>query len=172
MHVVLETPRLTLGELDMAHLDFVAAMLADPGVMRYWPSCYSRDEAAEWIRKQQDRYATHGYGYWLVLLKESGEPVGQVGLVPMEIDRVEETAVGYMIHSPFWRRGYAFEAAAATRDYAFDVLGKQRLVAPIRPENFPSQAVARKLGMRPGKQILYAGLEHVVFSIAREQSES
>jgi RimJ/RimL family protein N-acetyltransferase len=155
----------------MADLDFVAAMLADPEVMRYWPSCCTRDEAADWIRKQQDRYATHGYGYWLVLLKESGQPVGQVGLVPTEIDRVEETALGYMIHRPFWRRGYGFESAAASRDYAFDVLGKQRLVAPIRPENFPSQALARKLGMKPGRQILCAGLEHVVFSLSRQSPE-
>ena len=104
-----------------------------------------------------------------MLLRESGEPVGQVGLVPMEIGRVEETAVGYMIHQPFWRRGYAFEAAAGCRDYAFDVLGKQRLVAPIRPENLPSQALARKLGMtpEPGRSILLADLEHVVFSLLR-----
>ena len=52
MRSVLDTSRLNLCEIDIADLDFVAAMLADPGVMRYWPSCCSRDESAEWIRKQ------------------------------------------------------------------------------------------------------------------------
>ncbi len=37
MTVILETPRLILCEMSLADLDFVAAMLADPEVMRYYP---------------------------------------------------------------------------------------------------------------------------------------
>lgn len=38
---ILETSRLVLREMSLADLDFVAAMLADPEVMRYYPKCYS-----------------------------------------------------------------------------------------------------------------------------------
>ncbi len=123
---VLETARLVLREMDLADLDFVAAMLAHPEVMRYWPRCYSREEAEDWVRWQQERYARHGHGYWLAIEKATGQPVGQAGLLTLVIDGVQEAALGYIVHRPFWRRGFAVEAAAASRDYAFETLGKRR----------------------------------------------
>ena len=168
MNPVLETSRLALRALDLADLDFVAAMLAHPEVMQFWPRCYSRDEAEAWIRRQQDRYAQDGHGYWLVLEQASGRPVGQAGILTLEIDGVAEAGLGYLIHRPFWQRGYATEAAAASCEYAFAALGKRRVVAPIRPENSGSQAVARKLGMQPERRTLYAGFDHLIFVLARE----
>ncbi len=43
------------------------------------------------------------------------------------------------------------------------------LVGPlgVRPENLPSQGVARKLGMAPEREALHAGLRHVVFAVRR-----
>ena len=46
MKPVLETPRLILREMSVADLDFIAQVLAHPEVMRFWPKCYDRDEAA------------------------------------------------------------------------------------------------------------------------------
>ena len=43
----LETPRLALREMSLDDLDFVAAMLGHPEVMRFYPKVYSRDEARE-----------------------------------------------------------------------------------------------------------------------------
>ncbi|HET9222137.1 MAG TPA: GNAT family N-acetyltransferase [Roseiflexaceae bacterium] len=167
MNPVLETSRLALRTLDLADLDFIAAMLAHPEVMRFWPRCYSRDQAEAWIRRQQDRYAQDGCGYWLAIDKASGHPVGQAGILILEIDGAVEAGLGYLIHRPFWQRGYATEAAAACCGYAFSALGKPRIVAPIRPENAGSQAVARKLGMQPERQTLYAGFDHLIFVLAR-----
>lgn len=168
MTVILETRRLILREMSPADLDFVADMLADPEVMRYYPKCYSREEAATWIGRQMNRYARHGHGLWLVLDKAGGQPVGQVGLLIQNLDGVEEKEVGYLIHRPFWRCGFATEAAMACRDHAFDVLGRQQVIALIRPENVPSQGVARKLGMTPGThRVRHSGLEHLVFSVSR-----
>ena len=164
---VLETPRLLLRELVPDDLDFVAAMLEHPEVMRYWPRPYSREEAAAWVRRQQERYARDGHGYWLAVERATGRPVGQAGLLTLEIDGVEEAALGYLIHRPFWRRCFATEAAAASRDYAFETLGKPRVIAPIRPENTPSQGVARKVGLTPERRTIYAGFEHLIFAAAR-----
>ena len=168
MQPVLETSRLVLRQLDLADLDFIAAMLAHPEVMQFWPRCYSRDEAEAWIRRQQDRYARDGHGYWLALDRASGQPAGQAGILTLEIDGVVEAGLGYLIHRPFWQRGYATEAAAACCEHAFAALGKQRIVAPIRPENAGSQAVARKLGMQPERRTHYAGFDHLIYTLARE----
>jgi RimJ/RimL family protein N-acetyltransferase len=167
--LILETPRLTLREMTRDDLDFVATMLADPEVMRYYPKCYDRDEAAEWIDRQLGRYRSHGHGLWLVSDRESGEPVGQVGLIPPRLDDVPEDEISYLIHRPFWRRGLASEAAAGVRDHAFDTLGRARVVSLIRPENVPSQGMAAKIGMvREAERLVEnAGLTHWVFAIDR-----
>ena len=167
MNHILETTRLTLREMTIEDLDFISSMLAHPEVMQYYPKCYSREEAEAWIRRQIDRYRSHGHGLWLASEKETREPVGQVGLAPQLVDGVEEAEVGYLIHRRFWRRGLASEAAAAVRDYAFAVLCKRRVISLIRPENVPSQGVARKIGMKAERQTIHAGLEHIVFALAK-----
>ncbi len=168
---ILETPRLALREMWRDDLDFVAAMLADPEVMRYYPKCYDRDEAAAWIDRQSDRYRSHGHGLWLAVGRETGEPVGQVGLVTPGLADVPEDEIGYQIHRPYWRRGLASEAAAGVRDYVFEVLGRAKVVSLIRPENVPSQGVARKIGMvrEPGRLVTQgqAGFAHWVFAAGR-----
>ena len=164
---VFQTDRLKAREMSMADLDFIAALLSDPEVMRFYPKCYSREEARGWIERQIRRYEVHGHGLWLVLDRRTEEPVGQVGLLLQKVDGEEEPEVGYLIHRPFWRRGYATEAARATRDHAFDVLGFPYVISLIRPENFPSRGVAGKLGMRPTRTTTFADLEHLVFTVAR-----
>src|SRR6185503_13291625 len=99
--MMIHTLRLMLRELTDGDLDFVAEMLADPAVMRYYPKCYSRAEAAEWIKRQRARYFSHGHSLWLVEARDHG-PVGQVGLVRQTVHGVEECEVGYLIHSAFW----------------------------------------------------------------------
>jgi ribosomal-protein-alanine N-acetyltransferase len=170
VRLILETPRLVLREMSLADLDFVAAMLAHLEVMQFWPKPFSRAEEVDWIRRQQERYARDGFGYWLALDKTTRQPIGQAGLLAQEIDGVAEVGLGYIIHRPFWRRGFATEAAAACRDCAFERLGKRRVITLVRPENVPSQGVALKLGMKLEKRVTFAGFEHLVFAVSRTES--
>ncbi|MCE9524628.1 MAG: GNAT family N-acetyltransferase [Planctomycetales bacterium] len=167
MKPILQTPRLLLREMHHADLDFLAEMLGDPEVMRYYPKTEDRAGAAANIQRQMDRYAQWGYGPWLVIHKETGEPIGRVGVIHQVVEGVGEAEVGYMIHRPFWRQGFAFEAAAACRDYVFNTLGRERVISLIRPENLPSQAVARKIGMQPEQEIMHHELRHIVFAMMR-----
>jgi RimJ/RimL family protein N-acetyltransferase len=161
---MIRTARLSMREMGHGDLDFVASMLADPEVMRYYPRCYSRDEARDWIDRQLGRYARGRHGFWLALDRSSGEPVGQAGLLVQELDGLEELGLGYLIHRPFWRRGLATEAARAWIDHARDGLGCGRVIALIRPENLPSRGVADKLGVRPEGTTLFHGFEHIVYA--------
>jgi RimJ/RimL family protein N-acetyltransferase len=166
MRPVLETPRLRLRELAAYDLDFVAAMLAHPEVMRFYPRPYSREEAEGWLKRQIERYAQHGHGLWLVE-ERGGAKVGQVGLVMQQVDGTDEPEVGYLVHRPFWRRGYASEAAIAARDYAFRERGYPYVISLIRPENEPSQGVARAMGMTPWKNTMRGDMPHIVFRADR-----
>ncbi len=167
MAVVLETQRLRLREIEPADLDFLVALLGDPEVMRYYPKPLDREGAAAWLERQRQRYARDGHGLWLVLDRVSGETLGQVGVLQQDLGDVVETEVGYLIARSHWRKGYAIEAARACRNWAFSSLGVDHVISLIRPENLPSQAVARSNGMTLERTIEWHGFTHHVFGIAR-----
>jgi RimJ/RimL family protein N-acetyltransferase len=169
---ILTTDRLSLREMSLDDdLDFIYSILSHPEVMRFYPKCYSRDESAEWISRQMERYKSDGCGLWLVEDKRTGTSIGQIGLVRREIDGVPLLEVGYLVARQHWRQGYASEAAAGCRDHAFTAFGQDRVIALIRPENLPSQGVAGKIGMQPGKLIEHAGMPHIVFFIERGKAQ-
>jgi len=68
--------------------------------------------------------------------------VGDCGLVIQEVDGIEELEVGYHFNRKYWGRGFATEAARACMDYAFERLGRRRVISMIRPDNAPSRRVA------------------------------
>ena len=164
---ILKTSRLAIREMTWDDLDFLARLLADEQVMRHYPKCCMRDEAKVWLGRIIERYAIHGHAFWLVSLQATGEPIGQVGLLLQQVDGTDEPEIGYMIHAQHWRQGYAVEAAAAVRDYAFGPLDKSRVVALIRPANIPSQRVALRVGLKPERLTRWHDADHLVFSLAR-----
>jgi RimJ/RimL family protein N-acetyltransferase len=164
---VLTTARLLLRQLVDDDLDFLAALLGDAEVMRHYPSPLDRDGARAWLERMQRRYAADGHALWLAIDTQRGEPIGQIGLCMQVVDGEREPELGYLVHRPFWRRGYAYEAASAVRDWAF-ARGHDHVIALIRPVNEPSQAVARKLGLRPTRHVTHAGLDHVVWRRDRD----
>jgi len=157
--------------MTMKDLDFIAAMLSHPEVMKYYPKLYSRDEAAEWIRRQQNRYAKDGYGLWLAINRENQNPIGQIGLVRHIIEGEVCDEIGYLIQRPYWRNYYATEAATAVRDYAFNALHMNTVCSLIRPENKPSLGVAKKLGMTPLKEVMFAGYVHVHLAVTKKSAK-
>lgn len=167
MSLICETERLSLRELVWSDLDFVAEVLSDREVMRFYPQPLDRDGAEQWLERQLTRYERDGHGLWLVTDRFNGEPLGQVGLAMQEVEGDRHPEIGYMIHRPFWRRGYASEAAAAARDYAFASLRYEYVISLIRPVNVPSQGVARKLGLQPVATVNFHGYEHQLFRLLR-----
>ena len=57
--------------------------------------------------------------------------------------------------------------AAAVRDLAFTTWDRPYVISLIRPVNVPSQAVARRIGMTPTRQVEFYGYEHVVWRVER-----
>jgi RimJ/RimL family protein N-acetyltransferase len=167
MHVILETARLRLREIVPEDLDFLADLLGDPDVMRFYPNTLDRAGTARWLERQLGRYERDGHGFWIVEDRKAGQSVGQVGLLNQQLDDGIHPEVAYLIHAPYQRQGYATEAALAVRDHAFQALDKSYVVSFIRPENRPSRKVARKLGMKPEGVIRWGGLDHLLFRVER-----
>jgi RimJ/RimL family protein N-acetyltransferase len=112
-----DTARLMFRDMTPEDLDDMASLLGDPEVMTYYPRPTTRPEAAQWIDWNRSLYRTHGYGLWL-LTTADGEFVGDCSLTPQVVDGVTELEVGYHVVPALQARGYATEAAAASRDFA------------------------------------------------------
>jgi ribosomal-protein-alanine N-acetyltransferase len=158
---------LLLREMVPDDVEDLHAVLGDPETMRFYPHPLSLQETAQWIERSRWRYRTQGHGLWALILKENGELVGDCGLTVQRVEDADEVEVGYHVKRAYWRQGLATEGALACRDHAFQSLGVARLICIIRPENVPSQGVARNIGMQPEKEVVWAGLPHLIFATGR-----
>ena len=129
--MILETARLRLREIKEDDLDDLLEIWADPEAMRLFPSTLDHQAMREWIERNQIRYEKYGHGLWAVILRTEQKFVGDCGLVIQEVDGVEELEVGYHFNRKYWGRGFATEAARACMDYAFNQLGRSRIISMI-----------------------------------------
>lgn len=167
---ILETSRLILREYRRDDADALARVLSDPETMRFYPAPYDRAGVEDWIARSLRRYAEHGHGLWAMVLKASGEMIGDCGLTVQNVDGADEIEIGYHVRRDLWGQGLATEAAWACRDFGFARLPVERLISLIRPENLPSRRVAEKNGMTVWKELMWRNLAHLVYAIRREQA--
>jgi ribosomal-protein-alanine N-acetyltransferase len=161
--IAIETSRLRLRHLQLADLDAMHEYLGDPQTMLYYPAPFSREFVRGWLERNEERFAQYGYGLFGVVLKESGELIGDCGLVWQDLPEGPELEVGYHFRRAQWGHGYATEAARASMEYAFCNAGVDHLISLIRPENLPSRRVAERNGMTISRQVVWKDLLHDVW---------
>ncbi|MCI0388322.1 MAG: GNAT family N-acetyltransferase [Acidobacteria bacterium] len=165
--IILETERLSLREITSDDFNDLLEIWADPEAMRLFPRTLDHQAMGEWIERNQGRYEQFGYGLWAVILRNEQKLVGDCGLTIQEVDGVEELEVGYHFNRKYWGRGFATEAARACMDYAFNQLGRRRIISMIRPENASSRRVAERNGLRIEKEVFWRGYQHYIYAIER-----
>lgn len=149
----IETERLTLRRFAPDDADFLFDLFGRPEVARWSgrgvPMAH-RDEAVERIAGQPKRVGDHpAAGMFAVVPHGSTYPVGMAMLVPIPSSEGFEGGhmeIGWHFLPGAWGRGFATESARALVDRAFasDI---PALHAVTDPDNEPSQAVCRRLGM-------------------------
>ena len=82
--------------------------------------------------------------HWTLRLKTSPEQV--IGAI--SLNKGETINRGFWLAPPWHNQGFMTEAAIATNDYWFDVLGFKVLRAPKAICNAPSRRISEKTGMR------------------------
>jgi ribosomal-protein-alanine N-acetyltransferase len=145
---MIETERLFIRKFIATDVEEFFEILADPKTMSFWPNPYSRDEAKAWIERSLQSYAELGFGRYAVVLKGVQKIIGDCGILKMNLAGLEVYDFGYLIHHPFWRKGFAEEAAIAVRDYAFHQLKLKTLHANMPWNHYGSSRVAEKIGMK------------------------
>lgn len=146
---VIETERLTLRQMDESDAPFILELLNDPAFLQNIGDKNVRtlEDAVAYIRNAPiASYEKHGYGLYLVELKDGGASAGMCGLVRR--DTLPTTDIGYAFLPQYCAKGYAIEAATATLEYARTVHGIDHILAIVSPGNDPSSRLLEKLGMQ------------------------
>lgn len=144
----IETGRLFLREMTAEDYDALSAVLADTENMQHYPYAFDEARMREWINRNRERYQQYGFGLWAVCLKETGEMIGDCGLTLQNIDGELLPEIGYHIRLDLQKKGYAKEAAAAVRDWAFRYTSYPALYSYCKYTNEASYKTAEAIGMQ------------------------
>ncbi len=166
--MLFETARLTVRPWSPDDAAAAFAIYRDPEVTRFLGKTRTHadlDASRAWL----DGIAAHnaalpaGLGLWAATLRATGEPIGSLGIAPL--DGGPEIEIGYHLGRAWWAQGFATELARGGRDYAFDTLGLARLVGVTFPENVASRRVLTKIGLRHLGRGRYFGHELDYFAL-------
>lgn len=146
--MMIETERLLLREYTPGDFDALYGILSDPETMQHYPAPFDAERTRNWIAWNLDNYAKYGFGLWAVVLKETGEFIGDCGITLQNIDGETLPEIGYHICKKYWRRGFAKEAARAVRDWAFRNTEYDALYSYMKYTNAGSYSTALANGMK------------------------
>ena len=151
---VLATDRLILRWLEPGDAAFILELLNQPSFLHFIGDrgVGTIEGAREYIAQGPGRsYAEHGFGLYLVELKDDRRPIGMCGLLRRQT--LEDVDLGFAFLPRYWARGYAYESARAVLAHAKADFGLKRIVAITASDNEAAIRLLEKLGMRFEKMI-------------------
>lgn len=162
----LETERLQLRGHRLDDFPNSAAMWADPIVTQH---ILERPQTQEEVWGRFLRYVGHwatlGFGYWVIIEKQTGEFVGEAGFadykrkIEPSLEGIPE--IGWVLASRAHGKGFATEAVLAITAWG-DVHFQTSTRCIIAPNNTNSFRVAAKCGYREMLRTQYQGHETVM----------
>jgi RimJ/RimL family protein N-acetyltransferase len=111
------------------------------------PHPYTDEDARKFLIDSAENFRAGRSLSFAICRQPGGELCGGAGLDISETHQRAE--LGYWIGVPYWRMGYATEAARAVVEFGFANLGLHRIHAHYFAENTASGRVLEKIGMRP-----------------------
>lgn len=145
----LETKRLLLRPWLESDAESLYQYARDPqvGPAAGWDPHTSVENSREIIRT-----VLSAEGTYAVVLKESGEPVGSIGIMIGKQSNIgipeDEGEIGYWIGVPYWGQGLIPEAVRELMRHCFCELGLKKLWCGYFDGNEKSRRVQEKCGFR------------------------
>lgn len=160
------TARLSAERLRPEHLADLCRMYQDPQVMATLGGPRSEEQTQKYLQDALDHWERHGFGIWVLRDPDGGRFAGRAGLRRLQVSGNDEVEVLYALMPEFWGKGLATEIAQALVRIAFERLGLAEVVSFTLPTNRASQRVMEKAGLRFERDIVHAGLPHVLYRTA------
>ena len=157
------TDRLRAERLRGRDLDEMATLHLDERVTATLGGVRPEAETREWLDANLEHWERHGYGLWLFRDAEDGALVGRGGLHRYVLEGADEVELGYTVVADRWNRGFGTEIARAVVEVGTDRLGIRDVIAFTLPTNLASRRVMEKAGFVYERDIVHAGLPHVLY---------
>jgi len=167
--IAFRTDRLVAERLRIEDLDELCRMHHDPRVMATLGGSRSDDQTQQFLHENLIHWDRYGYGLWMFRAKADNRFVGRGGLRNIHVGGNDEVELAYALMAAFWGRGLATEMAKAILTIAFEHLGMAVIVAFTLTTNQASQRVMQKVSCTFEREIVHAGLPHVLYRIRREE---
>jgi RimJ/RimL family protein N-acetyltransferase len=143
----LETQRLILREYTMDDFDALFEIMSDAETMQHYPAPFDQARTRRWIEWNLENYQKYGWGLWAVILRESGEFIGDCGITLQNIDGQLLPEIGYHLRKDYHLRGLGKEMTRAVRDYFFEHFDFDEVYSYMEEDNLPSYKTAEANGM-------------------------
>lgn len=147
--IELNTERLLVRGFDTNDAEFILELLNQPSFIQFIgdKGVRSVDDARNYITTGPiESYRRHGFGLYLVELKDRKVPIGMCGVLKRE--SLPDPDLGFAFLPEYWGKGYAFEAASAALDQGRDFFKLARILAITNPDNDASIKLLAKLGFQ------------------------
>ncbi|MGB4106426.1 MAG: GNAT family N-acetyltransferase [Alphaproteobacteria bacterium] len=179
----IETERLILREWKEEDKKSFARINNDPMIMEFFPRRLTEQDSDRLIDRFQKHFETHGFGFYAVEMKKTGEFMGFAGLqnVEMDVPFTPAVEIAWRLDYEYWGKGYGTEAARAVLDHAFGKLKLKEVVAYAVHDNSRAIKLIEKIGMKrdPDGDFDYPSLakghplgRFVLYRVTKKQHQS
>ena len=165
-----ETERLCFRVLTKEDFQNWLPFFEDKLILTYFgidPNLPKNELCENWFKKVFHRYENDLGGLNAIILKETGELIGQCGLLIQTVEGKKRLEVGYSLLPKYRGFGYATEAATKCKDFAFKNDLADELISMIHVDNISSENVALKNGMSLESIIDYEGMPANIYCIKK-----
>jgi RimJ/RimL family protein N-acetyltransferase len=123
----------------------------------------SEEHSRAFLERAADHWKAHGFGLWICREATSGDFVGYSGIRQTTVEARDQVELAYAIRSERWGNGFATEISIAALKQGFHELHLDQIVAFTLTHNRASRGVMEKCGFTYQRDILHAGLPHVLY---------
>jgi ribosomal-protein-alanine N-acetyltransferase len=143
----LETNRLKLVQVKEEHTQSFFEIMSKDEVTKYYGmnSLKSIEDASKIVESFQQTYESKRGIRWGIVLKETGDFVGTLGLNNLSTWS-KKSEIGFELHPSYWNKGITTEAVKEVLRYSFEDLELFRMGAVTYPQNEPSIQLLQRLG--------------------------
>lgn len=147
--ILYETKRLILREWQDKDFEPFSKLGQNESVMEFFPKIFNQQDTLELISRIKDKFKANGFGFYTVVLKDSEQFVGSIGLnIPdFEAHFTPCVEIGWRVAKEYWGQGLAVEAAQKCLDIGFNEFNLNEIVSFTARVNKKSERVMQKLGM-------------------------
>jgi [ribosomal protein S5]-alanine N-acetyltransferase len=154
-NILFETNKTIARQWNPSDISAYYLLRSDPLIMKFiGEPLRDKRQAEEFlVSRTISNYSKYGYGRYAVVLKASGDIIGNTGLLYLtDLDR-NDLAISLL--PQYWGLGYGTEILGECVRYAFEKLALPELIGLVDPLNIASSKLLITIGMIYSGKITY-----------------